>query len=178
MGSILLLHYLTTEFRLFKSFTVVIKPFLDLITVLRMITLANHSTDTTQHPPIALKQVLLISNDIDNVHILSTDFKTTGRCPLKAYHVCFKVKCNSLFGWICGHRVAKTLTGVRSSGVKMGELSLLSLIPLPRSKSQIFTGEICKKQINRKADQKPLLKMTIHNWQAHLSVYCLPENLK
>lgn len=35
-------------------------------------------------------------------------------------------------------------TGVRSSGVEMGELSLFSLIPLPKSKSQIFTGEIWK----------------------------------
>lgn len=34
------------------------------------------------------------------------------------------------------------LTGVRSSGVEMGELSLFSLIPLPKSKSQILTGEI------------------------------------
>ncbi|TNN58382.1 hypothetical protein EYF80_031393 [Liparis tanakae] len=34
------------------------------------------------------------------------------------------------------------LTGVSSSGVEMGELSLFSLMPLPRSKSQIFTGEI------------------------------------
>lgn len=33
------------------------------------------------------------------------------------------------------------LTGVSSSGVEMGEQSPLSLIPLPRSKSQIFTGE-------------------------------------
>lgn len=43
-------------------------------------------------------------------------------------------------------RTKVTLTGVRSSGVEMGELSLLSLIPLPRSKSQIFTGEIYKKR--------------------------------
>lgn len=34
---------------------------------------------------------------------------------------------------------------MRSSGVEMGELSLFSLIPLPRSKSQILTGEIWKK---------------------------------
>lgn len=40
--------------------------------------------------------------------------------------------------------VVDRLTGVRSSGVEMGELSLFSLIPLPRSKSQIFTGEIYK----------------------------------
>lgn len=33
------------------------------------------------------------------------------------------------------------LTGVSSSGVEMGEQSPLSLMPLPRSKSQIFTGE-------------------------------------
>lgn len=37
---------------------------------------------------------------------------------------------------------AGELTGVRSSGVEMGELSLFSLIPLPKSKSQILTGEI------------------------------------
>lgn len=36
---------------------------------------------------------------------------------------------------------ARTLTGVSSSGVEMGEQSPLSLMPLPRSKSQIFTGE-------------------------------------
>ena len=33
------------------------------------------------------------------------------------------------------------LTGVSSSGVEMGEQSPLSLMPLPRSKSQILTGE-------------------------------------
>lgn len=33
------------------------------------------------------------------------------------------------------------LTGVSSSGVEMGEQSPFSLMPLPRSKSQIFTGE-------------------------------------
>lgn len=36
---------------------------------------------------------------------------------------------------------ARTLTGVSSSGVEMGEQSPFSLMPLPRSKSQIFTGE-------------------------------------
>lgn len=36
---------------------------------------------------------------------------------------------------------AGTLTGVSSSGVEMGEQSPFSLMPLPRSKSQIFTGE-------------------------------------
>lgn len=35
----------------------------------------------------------------------------------------------------------QALTGVSSSGVEMGEQSPLSLMPLPRSKSQIFTGE-------------------------------------
>lgn len=38
------------------------------------------------------------------------------------------------------------LTGVKSSGVEIGELSLFSLIPLPKSKSQIFTGEIYRKE--------------------------------
>jgi hypothetical protein len=33
------------------------------------------------------------------------------------------------------------LTGVSSSGVEMGEQSPLSLMPLPRSKSQILTGD-------------------------------------
>ena len=33
------------------------------------------------------------------------------------------------------------LTGVSSSGVEIGEQSPLSLMPLPRSKSQIFTGD-------------------------------------
>ena len=32
-------------------------------------------------------------------------------------------------------------TGVSSSGVEMGEQSPFSLMPLPRSKSQIFTGD-------------------------------------
>lgn len=39
------------------------------------------------------------------------------------------------------HPAFTTLTGVSSSGVEMGEQSPLSLMPLPRSKSQIFTGE-------------------------------------
>lgn len=43
----------------------------------------------------------------------------------------------------CGY--TRGLTGVSSSGVEMGELSLFSLIPLPKSKSQIFTGEIWKR---------------------------------
>lgn len=34
-------------------------------------------------------------------------------------------------------------TGVRSCGLEIRLLSLLSFIPLPRSKSQIFTGHIC-----------------------------------
>lgn len=73
---------------------------------------------------------------------------------------------------------SQTLTGVRSSGVEMGELSLLSLIPLPRSKSHIFTGEICKKH-NRKSVEKPLLRNdSIHNCWAWLSVYNLLGNLK
>lgn len=112
----------------------------------------SYPTDTTQRQPIALKQVLLIRNGFDNVYILSINFKTTGRWLLTSYDICFSVKRNSLFG------VTKTLTGVRSSGVEMGELSLLSLIPLPRSKSQIFTGEICKNYVNRKSDQNPLLR--------------------
>jgi len=40
------------------------------------------------------------------------------------------------------------LTGVKSSGVEIGDLSLFSLIPLPKSKSQIFTGEIYRKEKN------------------------------
>lgn len=36
---------------------------------------------------------------------------------------------------------AHGLTGVSSSGVEMGEQSPFSLMPLPRSKSQIFTGD-------------------------------------
>lgn len=49
-----------------------------------------------------------------------------------------------------GVQYAGGLTGVRSSGVDMGELSLFNLIPLPKSKSQILTGEIwqwCKNQL-------------------------------
>lgn len=43
----------------------------------------------------------------------------------------------------CQHCPPQALTGVSSSplGVEMGEQSLLSLMPLPRSKSQIFTGD-------------------------------------
>lgn len=111
----------------------------------------SYLTDTTLSQPMALKQVLLIRNDNDNVFILSIDFETLGRRLLTAYPVCVSTKCYVLFGQIGVHRVTKTLTGVRSSGVEMGELSLLSLIPLPRSKSQIFTGEICKKQVSRKS---------------------------
>lgn len=36
---------------------------------------------------------------------------------------------------------ARGVTGVVSSGVVMGVQALLSFTPLPRSKSQIFTGE-------------------------------------
>lgn len=44
---------------------------------------------------------------------------------------------------------------MRSSGVEMGELSLFSLIPLPKSKSQILTGHIWEKeQILTKGQQQ------------------------
>lgn len=51
------------------------------------------------------------------------------------------------YEWTADNRRMR-LTGVRSSGVEMGELSLFNLIPLPRSKSQILTGEIWKRKKN------------------------------
>lgn len=45
----------------------------------------SYITDTTLSQPMALKQVLLIRNDNDNVFILSTDFETLGRRLLTAY---------------------------------------------------------------------------------------------
>lgn len=38
------------------------------------------------------------------------------------------------------------LTGVVSSGVVIGVQALLNFTPLPRSKSQIFTGDTCTKE--------------------------------
>lgn len=61
----------------------------------------SYVTDTTPSQPMALKQVLQIRNNSDNVFILSTDFEISGRRLLTAYPVCFSTKYNILFGRIC-----------------------------------------------------------------------------
>lgn len=68
----------------------------------------SYITDTTLSQPMALKQVLLIRNDNDNVFILSVDFETLGRRLLTAYPVCVSTKCYVLFGRIGVHRVTDT----------------------------------------------------------------------
>lgn len=64
----------------------------------------SYVTDTTLSQPMALKQVLQIRNNSDNVFILSKDFEKSGRRLLTA--VCFSTKSDILFGWIClqGHK--------------------------------------------------------------------------
>jgi len=57
----------------------------------------SYITDTTLSQPMALKQVLQIRNDNDNVFILSVNFETLGRRPLTAYPVCLSTKCFILF---------------------------------------------------------------------------------
>lgn len=52
----------------------------------------------------------------------------------------------------------------------MGELSLFSLMPLPRSKSQIFTGEICTEGKDKAQLDRPQTSTTPHR---HVK---LPEN--
>lgn len=68
-------------------------------------------------------------------------------------------------------------TGVRSSGVEMGELSLFSLIPLPRSKSQIFTGEIWKGKRGKLFQISQVIQqMTFMSRALWPRVGCLPSS--
>jgi len=163
MDSILLLHDFTTCFGLFKSSILLIKPFLDLITVFRMIILANQNELHHWHHPKSTNGIKAGPPDKKRqwqcVHLI----RKLRNIREEALNGLSCLSLNQMLHFVCANQVVtKTLTGVRSSGVEMGELSLLSLIPLPRSKSQIFTGEICKKQVTsaQKNDYPQLTGMT------------------
>lgn len=166
MDSILLLHYHKTEFGFFKLQSINHS----FITAIRIIKSANQNELPYWH------------------HSTSTNCIKAGPPDKKRHWPCVylihrlqnnrETAINSLSCLLLSNAILclGSLTGVRSSGVDMGERSLLSLIPLPRSKSHIFTGEICKKHINRKSDGKTFAQKWLHPQLLSMTEYNLLGN--